>query len=132
MVVLSVIVFRPPIALPGALDKDCVAMHIQNYDLSQYSLLDTPSAVVHSQQIYWIADHNLSPRASMLDTSSDGATAGLVLAFLAAVVLTVGVAIKCTQWGPALSRRAQSLSKPNILSLRKKNRSDPPAPSLEV
>ena len=68
----------------------------------------------------------------MLDISSNGTTAGLVFAFLAAVVLTVGVVLKCTQWGPALSRKVQSLSSSRLVPGRKRTGSDPPEPSREV
>lgn len=68
----------------------------------------------------------------MLDINSNGTTAGLVFAFLAVVVLTVVVLIKCTQWGPALSRKAQTLSRYSVVPRRKRTGSDPPEPSLEV
>lgn len=68
----------------------------------------------------------------MLDINSNGTTAGLVFAFLATIALTVVILIKCSQWGPALSGKAQSLLKYRIVPRRKRTGSDLPEPSIEV
>lgn len=70
----------------------------------------------------------------MIDINSNGTAAGLVIAFLVTIILTVAVLIKCAHWGPALCRKAQSLSRSRVVPVpvRKRTGSDPPESSLEV
>ena len=70
----------------------------------------------------------------MQGITSEGAprTAGLVFATIATLVLVVVLLIKCINWAPALHRKAQSLPKPTFISLRKRNRSDPPELAVEA
>ena len=59
-------------------------------------------------------------------------TVALVLATIILLILVVVVLIKCISWAPALYRKVRSLPKPNVVLLRKRNRSDPPEDSAGV
>ena len=70
----------------------------------------------------------------MQGITTEGAprTAGLAFATIVSLALVVFILIKCISWVPALHQKAQSLPKPNLIRLRKRNKSDPPEPSPGV
>ena len=93
-----------------------------------------PVAILRQQTYHHCSSRIILPIASMQGMISDASsrTAGLVIATIVTLMLVVVILIKCITWLPALHRKARSLPKPSLGSLRKKNRSDPPEPSSET